>query len=36
MLAMYDFYPSEGDLLGEAKAGWTIEATFLLLLALAR
>jgi hypothetical protein len=37
MLALYDFYhPSEGDLLGEAKAGWTIVATFLLLLALVR
>src|SRR3954452_9279925 len=35
MLALYDFYhPSEGDLLGEVKAGWTIVATFLLLLAL--
>ena len=35
MLALYDFYhPSEGDLLGEAKAGWIVVATFLLLLAL--
>ena len=35
MLALYDFYhPSEGDPLGEVKAGWTIVATFLLLLAL--
>ena len=35
MLALYDFYqPSGGDLLGEAKAGWTIVAMFLLLLAL--
>src|SRR3954468_21849079 len=30
MLALYDFYhPSEGDLLGEAKAGWIVVATFL-------
>jgi hypothetical protein len=36
VLGLYDFHPSEGDLLGEAKAGWTIVATFLLLLALAR
>ena len=34
MLALYDFYPSKGELLGEAKAGWIVVATFLLLLAL--
>jgi hypothetical protein len=36
MLALaYDFYPtSKRDLLGEAKAGWTIVATFLLLITL--
>ena len=35
MLALYDFYPSMGDLLGEAKAAWTIVATLLVLLGLA-
>ena len=34
MLALYDFYPSKEDLLGEAMAGWTIVATFLLLMTL--
>ena len=34
MLALYDFYPSKADLLGEAMAGWTIVATFLLLITL--
>jgi hypothetical protein len=34
MLALYDFYPSQGDLLGEAMAGWIIAATFLLLMTL--
>ena len=29
MLALYDFYPSKADLLGEAMAGWTIVATYL-------
>ena len=33
MLALYDFYPSEEDLFGEALAGWTIALTFLLLIA---
>ena len=34
MLALYDFYPSKADLLGEAMAGWTIVATFLLFITL--
>ena len=36
MLALYDFYPSKEDLLGEAMAGWAIVVAFLLLLALVR
>jgi hypothetical protein len=34
MLALYDFYPSKEDLLGEAMAGWAIVVTLLLLIAL--
>ena len=34
MLALYDFYPSKEDLLGEAMAGWALVAAFLLLIAL--
>ena len=36
MLALYDFYPSEEDLLGEALAGWAIVVAFLLLMTLVR
>jgi len=36
MLALYDFYPSEEDLLGEAMAGWAIVVALLLLMALVR
>ena len=34
MLALYDFYPSKEDLLGEAMAGWAIVVAFLLLMTL--